>query len=106
MFMNKRLCPKHGEKGTYSIIVRNNNTGFWTDNYRVEVESDHNWTVELDEEIPDLTTYYDTKKEFVLKVNISVPEFTEISKDKLTIKIISNEAEDHGREENITIITA
>lgn len=95
---------KHGETGTYSIIVRNNNTGFWSDSYYVEVESEHNWSVSFESDIPELKTFYDTEDQYVLKVNVSIPEFTEKLSDKLTIIIYSNEAEGHGMEEEVTIV--
>jgi len=99
---NKEI--KHGETGTYSIVVRNNNTGFWYDYYTVEVESEHEWELEFDSEIPEIDTYYDTKDEYILKINVTVPEFTEITTDKLTVIIHSNEADNHLIEENVTII--
>ena len=95
---------KHGEKGTYDILIRNNNTGFWFDSYTIEAESEHGWTVGYEPETFEIDPYYDKEEEYVLKINITVPEFTEISKDKLTVKIISNEADFHGVEENITLI--
>ena len=95
---------KHGETGTYSIIVRNNNTGFWSDSYYVEVKSEHNWSVSFESDIPELKTFYDTEDQYVFKVNLSVPEFTEKLSDKLTVIIYSDEAEDHGMEENVTIV--
>jgi uncharacterized membrane protein len=95
---------KHGETKIYSIIIQNNNTGYWPDSYTIEVESEHDWDVAFESQTSEINTYYDSKEEFVLKLNVSVPEFTELSSDKLTINIYSNEADDHDDLENVTII--
>ena len=83
---------KHGEKGTYKIIIKNMNNGFLTDSYSVNATSEHGWEVSYPEIIYNLEPYVLNEKVYVLNVTLSVPQDTEISSDILEIIISSEEA--------------
>jgi len=63
---------KYGENGTYIFTIKNINTGFWPDNYNIDVSSEHDWALNLSKEKLDLAA----GKEAEVKVKVSVPKDT------------------------------
>jgi len=81
---------KHGESGTYTFIIKNNNTGVWPDSYEIEASSEHDWNVSCDKkEIMDV----DIGEEFLVDVTVSVPWYTDIPSDVLKFTVISKESD-------------
>jgi len=76
---------RHGENNTYIFTIKNNNTGRWPDNYAIEAESKHNWASffvdkgDLEDIAPG--------EEVQVEVTVSVPQYTDITSDKLTFKV-------------------
>jgi len=83
---------KHGESGTYTFRIKNNNNGVWPDSYEIEASSEHDWiNVSYDEE--DLKDV-EIGEEFLVDVTVSVPWYTEVTSDKLTLKVISQKSKE------------
>lgn len=83
---NKNI--KHGESDVYEFIIKNNNTGFLTDDYDIFITSEHNWTLDITYDEDDS---YGVKvgEDFNISVGITVPWYTNIESDILTIKVVS-----------------
>jgi len=98
---------KHGEKGTYKIVIRNLNDGFLVDTYEVTVTSEHGWNLTYPKMIYDLEPYVLNGEEYVLEVTLHVPKMIDTTSDKLTIKISSKEAwlQDSAEVRTITVTT-
>jgi hypothetical protein len=79
---------KHGEDGTFTFKIENINTGLLPDDYEIEAHSEHNWSIDLDYDKSDLK---DVKvgEDFTIEAIVSVPSYTDISTDTLTLKITS-----------------
>jgi hypothetical protein len=88
---------KHGSEGTYRFIIRNNNKGFIEDEYSIKATSEHNLTLNY---LPyagtkeDSLGIYDKDDEkpieAILNVTITIPYYTDITSDKLTLNITSD----------------
>jgi len=79
---------KYGTSGTYIFKVKNLNTGFWPDTYTIEVESQHNWELNLSKDkIEDI----DVGDEVEVEVTVSVPKNTSASSDLLKFNVTSEE---------------
>jgi len=79
---------KYGTSGTYIFKVKNLNTGFWPDDYDIEVESEHDWKLNISkDEIKNI----DAGEEVEIKVTISVPKNTSASSDLLKFIVTSKE---------------
>lgn len=91
---------KHGESGTYTFKIKNNNNGVWPDSYEIEASSEHDWNVSCDkEEIMDV----DIGEEFIVNVTVSVPWYTDIPSDVLKFTVISKESDgEFSRTVNVT----
>jgi hypothetical protein len=84
---------RHGENDTYVFTIKNKNMGLWSDSYSIEAESEHNWaTLSYDEEDLKGVAVGD---EVQVEVTISVPQYTDVTSDKLTFKVISKESKKH-----------
>jgi hypothetical protein len=97
---------KHGTSKTYMFIITNNNTGILPDTYDIDVESEHDWKLELDYKDSDLINVaYDDK--FYVNVTAYVPIYTEICSDKITLRITSTESQKYDKDytEEITVKT-
>ena len=79
---------RHGENGTYVFKIINNNTGFWSDSYSIEISSANKWLT-YEEKYP---TDVDVGDEVEISATISVPEYTDVSSDKLTFTVKSKES--------------
>jgi len=82
---------KHGEKGTYTFIIINNNTGLLPDNYDITAKSEHDWDIELKLDESDLKNV-PVGEDFVVKATVFVPSYTDIPSDKLTLTVTSLES--------------
>ncbi len=83
---------RHGESDSYIFRLINRNTGLWPDNYTVEVISEHDWKVEYPQYIENVENYEINSTMVEFEVKVSVPEFTEVNEDKLTVILYSNES--------------
>jgi uncharacterized membrane protein len=95
---------KHGERGTYTFIIENSNTGLLPDDYIITAKSQHNWSIELNESDFENVEVGDN---FVVKATVFVPSYTDISEDKLTLKIESIESKKYneGKIFEVTVTT-
>ena len=92
---------RHGENNTYIFTIINNNTGLLPDSYAIEAESKHNWaSFSVDND--DLNGIAPGEGVQV-EVTISVPQYTDITSDKLTFKV---EGEQTSVIINVTTIVA
>ena len=89
---------KHGTEGKYRFKIRNRNNGFLMDTYEINVTSENDWEITSPSYIYNLEVYVLNEAEAMLNVTVSVPEFTEVCSDKLTIKLLSKEADIHDKE--------
>ena len=85
---------KHGESKTYQFIVRNRNNGFIKDQYAVEAESEHNFTLKYDPNIGLNEIYIDiytneNQVESIVNVTVTIPWYSEVTSDTLTLIITS-----------------
>jgi hypothetical protein len=85
---------KHGTSGKYKFKIKNKNTGFWDDVYKIEAFSEHNWKVELEND--EIEVKNGNEVEF--NVTVFVPEFSEICYDVLKLNITSKESTAHDKE--------
>ena len=85
---NKEI--KHGESGSYFFIVENNNTGFWPDSYSLEAISENNWNLSIE---PSNIDNLDAGEKIEINITLYVPKNIEISNDKLTFIIYSDNSD-------------
>ncbi|MFE3845842.1 CARDB domain-containing protein [Thermoplasmatota archaeon] len=85
---NKEI--KHGESGSYFFIVENNNTGFWPDSYSLEIISENNWNLSIE---PSNIDNLDAGEKIEINITLYVPKNIEISNDKLTFIIYSDNSD-------------
>lgn len=90
---------KHGTNDSYHIKIKNNNTGYFPDSYTIEAFSENDW---------NLSIIYEKKeipfgKEIEFEVKVFVPEYTDIESDILTVTIISDQSESHGKDKSLMI---
>lgn len=77
---------KHGSEGTFTFNITNNNKGFMADRYTFSIKSEHGWTLEYTSYIQE---YLEVSEEAEVTVNITVPWYTDIKTEKITIEITS-----------------
>lgn len=104
---------KHGTTGTYKLIIRNNNTGYLPDTYKVNISSENGWLVSGNktvkyyvEYIYDLPVYNESgedQNEAYIFVDVSIPWYTEISSDVITFTITSQESINHNKDIILTV---
>jgi len=93
---------KYGTSEMYQFEIRNNNTGFWPDDYTIEVSSEHDWDINYSKDkLEDLDPYIINEDSVIVNVTVHVPKDVDVSSDKLTFKVIS-EASDKVFMVNIT----
>ena len=80
---------RHGENNTYVFTITNNNTGLWPDSYTVKVASKHDWASHSIDK-SDLKDILPGEK-IQVEVKVSVPQYTNITSDKLTFEIQGEE---------------
>jgi hypothetical protein len=90
---------KHGTNSSYKFKIKNKNTGFWDDVYKLEAYSKNGWKVELEND--EIEVKNGEEAEFSVKV--FVPEFTKYCNDVLELNITSKESTDHDKEKIWTI---
>ena len=76
---------RHGENGTYHFKIKNSNTGIWSDDYQIEASSEHGWNLSYKKIVKNL--YPDNESE--IEVTIYVPRNTNVTYDKLTFNVTS-----------------
>jgi len=81
---------KRGNNDTYHFIIKNNNTGLLPDSYTINVVSENNFTVEINNvNIYDLTVGEEKK----INVTIYIPNNTNKTSDVLFLTVNSEEGE-------------
>ena len=102
---------KHGSKYTYQFKIRNNNTGYLDDNYLINVSSENDWLLYNGNSvsyynlfIKDIGVYNEElENERIVNVTIEVPWYTDISEDKLTFKISSDNSQFYAELLTVTV---
>ncbi len=94
---------KHGEKGTFTFIIENNNTGLLPDSYSITAISEHDWPIDLNFNDSDLENV-ESGDDFIVKATVLVPSYTDIASDKLTLKITSLESGKYNDEKIFEVI--
>jgi hypothetical protein len=84
---------KHGSDGKLKFIVRNTNKGYIADRYIIDIESKNGWGLEY---TPYIDKPVGVNEEAELDVILSVPWFTNIKNDELTIRITSYTSQNYG----------
>lgn len=79
---------KHGESAVYYFTFKNNNTGIWPDNYKINATSEHDWDIDISYESGALNSV-DVGDEVNVNVTLHIPAYTDITSDKLTFTVIS-----------------
>ncbi|MBN2066508.1 MAG: hypothetical protein JW771_06850 [Candidatus Thermoplasmatota archaeon] len=86
----KNKDVKYGTNATYHIEIQNNNTGYWPDDYTIDISSKNDWNYDISEKtVSDLSSYVLTKESVMINVTVHVPKDFEVSSDKLTFKVKS-----------------
>ncbi len=86
----KNKDVKYGTNATYYIEIRNNNTGYWPDDYSIELSSKNDWEYDVSETtISDLSSYVLTEESVMINVTVHVPKDFDVSSDKLIFKVTS-----------------
>jgi len=107
----KDIKIKHGQNKTFEFIIKNKNTGFLTDSYRFNISSENEIysTFNHTTEVPVYKN--EPENERSVNITISIPAYTDISKDKLTLEITSIQSIYNANKTswiyklNVTIIT-
>jgi hypothetical protein len=76
---------RHGENDTYHFKIKNKNTGIWSDDYQIEASSEHGWNLSYKKIVKNL--YPNNESE--IEVTIYVPKNTNVTSDKLTFTVTS-----------------
>ncbi|MCK5258988.1 MAG: hypothetical protein KAJ69_05650, partial [Thermoplasmatales archaeon] len=76
---------RHGENDTYHFKIKNKNTGIWSDDYQIEASSVHGWNLSYKKIVKNL--YPNNESE--IEVTIYVPKNTNVTSDKLTFTVNS-----------------
>ena len=92
---------KHGRNGTYVFTIKNLNTGFWPDDYKISASSENNFTLDIIYDKNDLKDV-ETGEEIEIQITVYVPKYTDISSDILTIYVTSEESKAHGKEKIVS----
>ena len=102
---------KHGKEQSYEFIIKNKNTGFLTDSYGISISTKHDLYKNY-YHVTDVPVYDNNpENERPVNITIQIPAYTDISKDKLILTIISNESISNANDTsweyklNISIIT-
>jgi len=89
---------RHGENDTYHFKIKNKNTGIWSDDYQIEASSEHGWNLSYKKIVKNL---YPTNESEEIEVTIYVPKNTNVTSDKLTFTVISENG-DISKTVNVT----
>jgi len=90
---------RHGTSGTYKFKIKNKNSGFWDDIYKIEASSEHDWKVEIEDD----EVKVENGQVGNFSIEVFVPEDSEICHDILEVKITSKESSAHDKEKIWTI---
>ena len=93
---------KHGEKGKYTFVIENSNTGLLPDSYEIDAYSENDWKVELNYDESEIENVQ-VGEDFVVEAIIFVPSYTEVSSDRLTLEITSIESGNYIEEKTFEI---
>ena len=88
---------RHGENDTYHFKIKNKNTGIWSDDYQIEASSEHGWNLSYKKIVKNL--YPNNESE--IEVTIYVPKNTNVTSDKLTFTVTSENG-DISKTVNVT----
>lgn len=102
--LEESIEVKHGESGTYQLIIRNLNSGFIKDYYNIEVTSEHDYIYINDyilgEDDEDLGIYDESDVEPVealYNITVNVPWYSDKTLDTLYIKVTSGHSFDRNK---------
>jgi len=88
---------RHGENDTYHFKIKNMNNGIWSDDYQIEASSEHGWNLSYKKIVKNL--YPNNESE--IEVTIYVPRNTNVTSDKLTFTVTSENG-DISKTVNVT----
>jgi len=89
---------RHGENDTYHFKIKNMNTGIWSDDYQIEASSEHGWNLSYKKIVKNLYP----NKESEIEVTIYIPRNTNVTSDKLTFTVTS---ENGGISKTVNVTT-
>ncbi len=93
---------KHGSHGTFEFIIKNNNNGFWPDNYNISIVSEQGFRLDVNYNESKLQNM-EAGETAQVNVTVYIPWYTDISSDKLTLTVTSLNDDEISQIKNITI---
>ncbi len=100
------LQMKHGEEKTITLGIKNKNKGHIQDDYTVEIASKNEFKTEFLNEsyVTNVPVYEQDSDITKIKLNVSIPWYTDVNKDKLTFNVTSTKSVNYQKDLIKTVV--